>query len=193
MTDPDNGSTESAEASVKADETAEFAGLWAVASELCRRGWRVGPTLGNTKAYDLLAAWPLTGKTITVDVKAKWRTRADGRLTAHHWPCSNLLNGAERTRSSHYVVFVNVNRGDRVLHDYYVVPGRVAIERLRKNVEIGLRKTQSKMAQFRIFDSPREDPDSQHVRDFEGWGALAPSIKARALEYGQRMREAEPR
>lgn len=184
MTSLDGRNAGSAVASVESDETAEFAGLWAVASELCRRGWRVGPTLGNTKAYDLLAVWPPTGRTITVDVKAKWRTRPNGRLTTHHWPCSNLLTGVERTRASHYVVFVNVNRGDRVLHEYYVVPGRIAIERLRKNVEMGQRKAQSKMAQLRIFDSPREDPHAQHVKDFEGWGALAPSSQVPVNESG---------
>jgi hypothetical protein len=129
--------------------------------------------MGNTKSYDLLAVDPRTGRLVSVDVKSKWRTNREGRRKAHHWPASNLLNSREKAAPSHYIVFVIASRDSAADHEFYIVPGGVAIERLRRNVELGRRLGQAKMTQFRLFDSPRSNPEASHIADYKGqWAVL---------------------
>jgi hypothetical protein len=153
-------------------ESAEWVGLFAVAAELTRRGWRVALTLGNTKSYDLLAKDPNSGRTVSIDVKARWRE--PGKPKTHHWLCSNLLNGLERIGPSHFIAFVIVNTDSRDEDQFFIVPGREAVRRLKENVALQKRQGKAKMTQFRLFDSEREDRRLRHLDEarFREWEIL---------------------
>jgi hypothetical protein len=92
----------------------QFTALYAVATELSRRGYLVSITLGNAQAADLLCMAP-GGKAFAVEVK--------GLSSPNAW-----LVGHPPSRADLYYVFVAVG-SDREADGFYVLPS-VEVARL---------------------------------------------------------------
>lgn len=88
-----------------------LAGELFVAAELLKRGIQTSVTFGNAKAIDLLAYYPNTGRTFTVQVKSLRKV--------NYFPIkpSNI-------DSRHIYVFVLLNNPGEMVQ-YFIVPGSI--------------------------------------------------------------------
>ena len=96
-----------------------LAGEYAVASEICRRGYHAQITFGRWKSVDVLAVNPRNGKTVLVEVKTK-----QGR----EWPKIMGVKGGNRVQV--LVDFSGKSLGERP--DFYVIDERFWKEHLEK-------------------------------------------------------------
>ena len=95
-----------------------LAGELFVAAELLKRGLQTSVTFGNSKAIDLFAHNPTTGRTFTVQVKA---------LRAKNF----FLIGHDKIEPNHTYVFILLNKPGQAVQ-YYVVPGQVLAQEPEK-------------------------------------------------------------
>lgn len=135
-----------------ADKT-KWSATFFVAAELCRRGWTVGLTHGNTKTTDILAA--RRERKVSIDVK--------GIRLPGHWFGSGLL-GERRKVRDHYIIFVAIPEAEveKPTPRYYIVPGREAVELVEFNRDH--KGPRSRKGHPAITEFPRRDnPQSKYL------------------------------
>jgi len=87
-----------------------LAGEYAVASELCRRGFFAQITYGRWKNTDIIAVNPAKGKTVLIEVKSK---------QGAEWPSINGIRGSNRFQV--LVDYERVIQGHQKRPDFYIL------------------------------------------------------------------------
>ena len=96
-----------------------LSGEYFVAAELLRRGYRIGITMGNAKAIDILAE--KDNLQFIIQVKAIYKKKNVG------WPMM-----IDKVHTDHFYVFVNLN-GDKMAEpEYYICTGKEAKNRVKQ-------------------------------------------------------------
>jgi hypothetical protein len=111
------------------DQT-QWAAQFAVASELCRRGYRVALTLGNHPSVDLMVQ-SSTGAQFSIDVKGLYKPT--------YWPVK-----PKPPRKDLYYVFAFVPEPDKGENHFYILPQADVNAALKAKYEVDRKRTIAK-------------------------------------------------